>query len=489
MRWQETARGGTIYYPIWLAYAAALLEEMYQTRLVDAPAGGLTRDHIVEDITRYDPDIVVVDSSYTSWRNDLEITGRIKQVVEKATTVVVGPPTTVFAQSYIEHVGVDAIIRGEYDHSLREFVDAVSEHQSVEDIAGLCWKEGGTIRFNPPRELTTSTELDELPWVSPIYKKHLNIKNYFLSSALYPEVQIVAERGCPYLCTFCEWPHIFTKRKYRSRSVSNVVNEMKWIKDNLGEVKEVVFEDDTFTINRNWVHEFCERLSEEDLDLAWSAQMRADVDFSILKEMRKAGCRLAIVGFESGSDKLLSTMKKGITTEQSLRFGKAAKDAGMLIHGDFIIGMPGETEDTIRETWNLIKKIGPEILQVSIATPFPGTEFYEHVRSNGYLIVHDTSEYLDDQGHQLPVIGYPELDAQRMTEAVDMILRQYYLSTSYVPLALRQVLRKNGIGELRRLLRSARVFLAYARRNGAIIENHNEKPEAISSVRQSSVSS
>jgi radical SAM superfamily enzyme YgiQ (UPF0313 family) len=464
MRWQETARGGTIYYPIWLAYATALLEESHQTKLVDAVAKGLTPAQVVEDVANFDPDIVVVDSSYTSWRNDLEVTGLIKQMVADLTTVVVGPPTTMYAQSYMEHVGVDAVIQGEYDYSLREFADSWSEHRPIEDIAGLWWKEGAKIRSNPPRDLTTSTDLDELPWVSPVYKKHLNIKDYFLSSALYPEVQIVAERGCPYRCTFCEWPQVFTKRKYRSRSVRNVVDEMKWIKKNLPEVKEIVFEDDTFTVNRNWIHEFCEKLIEEQLNVTWSAQIRADVDYGTLRDMRKAGCRLAIVGFESGSDKLLNTMKKGLTTEQSLRFSRAAKDAGILIHGDFVIGMPGETEATITETWNLIKKIRPEILQVSLATPFPGTEFYDLVKSNGYLMIDDPVGYLDGLGHQLPVISYPSLDAAQMQEAVNSILKRYYLSASYVPLALRQIIRKNGVDELRRLLKSARVFLQYVDR-------------------------
>jgi len=461
MRWQETARGGTLYYPIWLAYATGLIEEQHDAKLVDAPARRLSGDDVVKDAASYEPDLVVIDTSYTSWRNDIEVAARIKQSVSKAFTVVVGPPTSAYSLNYLRNPCIDAVIEGEYEFPLRQLADALQEGKELREIFGLSWKDNEEIRRNSPRDVTSSFDLENLPWVSRVYKKHLNVKDYFLSSALYPEVQIIAERGCPHMCTFCEWPQLFTKHTPRYRTVENVVDEMLWIRENLHKVKEIVFEDDTFTINKKWVHDFCDEIIKEDLEFTWSAQIRADVEYDLLRKMRKAGCRLVIVGFESGSDKVLRVMKKGITVENSRNFARAAKRAGILIHGDFIIGMPGETERTIEETWSLIHYIRPEVLQVSLAAPFPGTEFYEYARRGGYLLSEDPGDYLDSKGHQKSVLSYPGLSASQMESKVDQILKRYYLSVGYLPLILKQVLRSRGKDELLRLLASTFAFLKY----------------------------
>jgi len=489
MRWQETARGGTLYYPIWLAYATGLLEQRHDVKLVDASARGLSCPKIVEDVVSFNPDILVVDSSYTSWRNDLEVVDEIKRAVPESYAVVVGPSTSVYGQSYMQNDSVDAVIEGEFDFPLLDLASVLEEGGKLEKISSLTWKDDGRIRKNPNRELTSSVDMDKLPWVSKVYKNHLVVHDYFLSSALYPEIQIIAERGCPYLCTFCEWPQIFTKHKYRSRGVDNVIGEMRWIRDNLPDVKEIVFEDDTFTIDRRWVNEFCDRLIKDHLDFTWSAQIRADVEYELLVKLRRAGCRLVIVGFESGSNAVLSAMKKGITVEQSRSFGRAAKRAGILIHGDFIIGMPGETKKTIEETWDLIEDIKPEILQVSVATPFPGTEFYKYVKSNGYLLKDDPSDYLDEAGHQVAVVSYPWLAASEITAQVDTFLRRYYISVNFLPLAVKQVLRRNAPDEMRRLLKSATTFLKYVRRKRCQPDTTELREEAIPLVVQPSVNS
>jgi len=137
-----------------------------------------------------------------------------------------------------------------------------------------------------------------------------------------------------------------------------------------------------------------------------------------------------------------------------------------LVHGDFIIGLPGETKETIELTRKLIKETKPDILQVSVASPFPGTEFYEWCKENGYLLINDPNEYLDEQGHQKAIISYPNLSSEEITKAVDELLKEYYLSPRYVPVALRQVLRRHGLDEMRRLLYSAKMFLRYIRKRG-----------------------
>ena len=461
-RWQEIGRAGTLYYPIWLSYATAVVEQEHETRLVDAPAWNWGREDVIEDIKKFNPDLIVLDSSFPSLNNDIKVAELIKQSHgDDAKTVLVGPPTSQFSEEILRSSGIDLVARWEYDFTLKEIAEVMEEGKDFDNIKGISYKENGKIIHNPNREFTSSDDLDKIPFVSRIYKKHLNIRDYFLGQSLYPEVQIFTGRGCPNQCTFCAWPQTLMGRKYRVRSVTNVLDELEWLQENL-EIKEVFFEDDTFTINKRRVLEFCKEYKERGLDITWSCNVRVDsLDLETMKEMKKANCRLLIVGYESGSDKILKNIKKGFTIKQIKQFAKNAKKAGLLVHGDFIIGLSGETKETIALTKKLLKETKPDILQISVASPFPGTGFYEWCKEGGYLLTDNPNEYLDKQGHQKAIISYPELTNEEMVKEVDEILKGYYMSLSYVPVALRQVFRKHGFDEMKRLWYSTRMFFKY----------------------------
>ena len=464
-RWQDTGRGGTLYYPIWLSYATAVVEQEHEARLVDAPARNWSREEVVEDVKKYKPDLIVIDSSFPSLNNDINVAELIKQNYDNdARVVLVGPPASQFSKEILKSDGIDIVARWEYDSTLKEIAEVIEENRDFKAIKGISYKENGKIIHNPNKEFTSSDDLDKIPFVSKVYKKHLNIKDYFLGQSLYPEVQIFTGRGCPNQCTFCAWPQTLMGRKYRVRSIENVADEFEYIKKELPEVKEIFIEDDTFTLNKKRIREFSEEIKRRDLDITWACNARATLDYETMKEMKKAGCRLLIVGYESGSDEILKTIKKGITSGQIKQFAKEARKAGLLVHGDFIIGLPGETKETIELTRKLIKETKPDILQVSVASPFPGTGFYEWCRENGYLLTDDPNEYLDEQGHQKAIISYPALTNEEMVKEVDKILKGYYMSLRYVPLAMRQVFRKNGLYEFRRLLYSVKMFMGYIRR-------------------------
>lgn len=462
MRWQDTGRGGTLYYPIWLSYATGLFElEGHKVRLADAPAWDWSTDDTLEDLRKFNPDMVVVGTSFTSVNNDLSVCSRIKSEFD-VPVVIVGPPTSQFADKMLDYV--DIVARYEYDFTLTELAEKMGEGGDIHDVLGISFRQDGRVVHNPDRPWSTSKQLDELPFVSEVYKKHLNVYDYFLNYSLFPMVQIFTGRGCPYQCTFCSWPQNFMGRKYRVRSVENILDELEWIEENLPKVKEVFFEDDTFTVSKRRVLEFCRGYKERGLETSWSCNARVDtLDLETMKEMRKANCRFLIVGFESADDSILRHIKKGFTVEQSREFAKNVKRAGLLLHADFIIGLPGETKETIERMRMLIKEIKPEQLQVSVSSPFPGTELYEWCKERGYLLTDDPNEYLDGHGHQKAIISYPELSNEEMVEEVDRILREYYVSLGYVPLALRQVLRRHGFEEMKRLFYSMRMFLGYIR--------------------------
>ena len=461
-RWQDTGRGGTLYYPIWLSYAAAILEQDHKISLVDAPVLNWNTNDVVTDLIKFKPDLVVIDSSFPSLNNDINVAKSIKQNYNDLVTVLVGPPSSQFPENILEKEGIDIVARWEYDFTVMDIAKALEVNRNLKEIKGISYKENGEIIHNPERRLTSSEDLDKIPFVSKVYKKYLNIKDYFLGQSLYPEVQIFTGRGCPNQCTFCSWPQTLMGRKYRVRSVPNVLDELEWVQNNLSEVNEVFFEDDTFTISKRRLAEFTNGYRERGLDIAWACNARPDtLDLKKMEAMKEANCRLLIAGFESGNNDILKNIKKGFTVEQIRLFSREAKKAKLLVHGDFIIGLPGETRQTIDITRRLIKDIKPDVLQVSVATPFPGTEFYDYCRENGYLLTDDPNEYLDGAGHQKAIISYPQLSSNDMVKEVDKILKDYYLSPSYIPIALRQVLRRNGVEEARRLWFSAKMFLGY----------------------------
>jgi radical SAM superfamily enzyme YgiQ (UPF0313 family) len=274
-------------------------------------------------------------------------------------------------------------------------------------------------------------------------------------------VQIFTGRGCPNLCTFCSWPRTLMGRRHRTRSVGNIVDEFEYVVREMPEVREIFIEDDTFTINKKRIADVCDEIERRKLRITWSCNARVDLDYDTMKKMRDAGCRLLVVGYESGSDQILAAIKKGITTQDSERFTRDAKRAGLMILADFIFGLPGETRATAEQTLAFAKKIRPNIVQFAVATPMPGTEFYEWVKENGYLLVDNLEDSIDSRGLQQCIIDYPDFSKSDIEYYVDKALKEYYLNISYVPVLLNNILRKNGLHELKGTIKSADVLLKY----------------------------
>jgi len=209
-RWQDTGRAGTLYYPIWLSYATALLEQEHETRLVDAPAWGWKIEDVIEDVGRFRPDILVIDSSFPSLNNDIGVARAVKAVCPAIMTVLVGPPTSQYAAQILEHAAIDIVARLEYDFTLQALARVLEGSKDLSSVDGISFRINGEIIHNPDRAFSTSADLDTIPFVSKVYKKYLHIEDYFLGQSLYPEVEIFTGRGCPNQCTFCAWPQTLT---------------------------------------------------------------------------------------------------------------------------------------------------------------------------------------------------------------------------------------------------------------------------------------
>jgi len=261
MRWQDTGRGGTLYYPIWLAYATGVMEEQNEVRLVDAPVRGWDTQRTINDIKKFNPGLIIVDTSFPTLTHDISQTEAIKEAHPNASIVIVGPPASQFSDRILGSQGVDFVARWEYDLTLKELAHILDKNEDLKTVKGLSYKSEGRIIHNPDREFTTTQELDKIPFVSKVYQEHLNPDDYFLNYSLHPEVQIFASRGCPFQCTFCAAKNLWKAQgsKVRYKPIEAVIDEIKYLKRNYN-IDSFYIADDTFAMSQERAIEFCEQL-------------------------------------------------------------------------------------------------------------------------------------------------------------------------------------------------------------------------------------
>ena len=443
-RWPATREIESYWYPVWLAYPAAMIPE---SRLLDAPPHGVSPEETVQIATEYD--FVVLFTSTPGFSSDVLLAEMMKAAKPSLKIAFVGPHvTTQPEQSLMASEAIDFVTYKEFDYSVTEFASGMP----LEDIKGVSFRKDGKI-VHTERRLPIEN-LDALPWATPIYKRDMDITRYNVPFLLHPYISFYTTRGCPAKCTFCLWPQTFDGHMWRQRSVDDVANEVKHALELFPNIKEIFFDDDTFTIGKERVLALCERFKP--LNFTWSCTSRVHVDLETLQAMRAAGCRLFIVGFESGNPQILKNIKKGATVEQAREFMKNCKKAGIVVHGDFIIGLPGETPETIEQSLQFAKELDCETIQVSIAHAYPGTEFYNFAQTNGYF--RSDVEMTDETGHQLPHIEYPGLSRAQMMEAVEYFYDQYYFRPRIVARIVKKAIFDSK--ERNRLYKEAQEYLS-----------------------------
>jgi len=443
-RWPATREIESYWYPVWLAYPAAMIPE---SRLLDAPPHGVSPEETVQIATEYD--FVVLFTSTPGFSSDVLLAEMMKAAKPSLKIAFVGPHvTTQPEQSLMASEAIDFVTHKEFDYSVTEFASGIP----LEDIKGVSFRKDGKI-VHTERRLPIEN-LDALPWATPIYKRDMDITRYNVPFLLHPYISFYTTRGCPAKCTFCLWPQTFDGHMWRQRSVDDVANEVKHALELFPNIKEIFFDDDTFTIGKERVLALCEKFKP--LNFTWSCTSRVHVDLETLQAMRAAGCRLFIVGFESGNPQILKNIKKGATVEQAREFMKNCKKAGIVVHGDFIIGLPGETPETIEQSLQFAKELDCETIQVSIAHAYPGTEFYNFAQTNGYF--RSDVEMTDETGHQLPHIEYPGLSRAQMMEAVEYFYDQYYFRPRIVARIVKKAIFDSK--ERNRLYKEAQEYLS-----------------------------
>jgi hopanoid biosynthesis associated radical SAM protein HpnJ len=442
-RWPATREIESYWYPVWLAYPTGMLEG---ARLLDAPSHHVSGEETIKIAGQYE--FLVLFTSTPGFPGDIRLAAAIKQANPKIKIAFVGPHVTVLPEKSLrECPAIDFICRKEFDYAVVDY----AKGKPLTDILGISYLQDGKIVHNA--DAPQVQDLDALPHVTDVYKRDLDITRYNVPFLLNPYVSLYTTRGCPAQCTFCLWPQTLSGHPWRKRSTDDVAREMARAKEFWPEVREFFFDDDTFNIQKARTIELCAKLKP--LGLTWSCTSRVTTDYETLKAMKEAGCRLLIVGYESGDQQILKNIKKGATVERARQFTKDCHKLGLVIHGDFILGLPGETRETINNTIAFAKELDVETIQVSVAHAYPGTELYDYAVKNGFMA--NTDKMVDEGGHQLAHIQYPGLPADDILGAVHRFYDEYY----FRPKAVYRILRKaifNG-PDRRRLYKEAKAFL------------------------------
>ncbi len=461
-RWPASREIESYWYPVWLCYPAGMLPD---SKVVDAPPHKISIEQTVE--MARDFELLVLFTSTPGFHVDVKIAEMMKDSNPNLKVAFVGPPVTVEPEKSLRaSTAIDFVVKREFDHAIVDFANG----KPLDEIPGVVFRKDGGFQHNP--EAPPIENLDSLPWVSKTYKRDLDFRRYNVPFLLHPFLSLYTSRGCPAMCTFCLWPQTHSGHRWRLRSTDDIVNECRFVQENFPGLKEVFFDDDTFNYQKARTIELCSKLKP--LKMTWSCTSRVTTDYDTLKAMKEAGCRLLIVGYESGDQQILKNIKKGATIDMARRFTANCKKLGLVVHGDFIVGLPGESRESIRKSIDFAKELDVETIQVSIAHPYPGTEFYDYAKKNALITIDSMT---DEQGHQLPNVIYPGLDRAELVHWVERFYDEYYFRPKVAFRLIRKAIFNNG--ERKRLYKEAREYLALRSKRKVFVKSEKQQSSAV----------
>lgn len=423
-------RSGCLYYPIWLSYAVAALEQAgHEIQFLDAPAMDLSPRRVMELIQGYSPALVIVETSTPSIGEDVRMADELTGC--GFTVLLVGThPSALPRETIALGTAFRGVVAGEYEKPLLAAVEAMENEMPLEIVPGLVLRSGDGAVATPRAE--PLEDLDSLPFVSSVYARHLPVPRYSNPNALHPQVMIMGGRGCPNHCSFCVFPQTLTGHRFRARSPRNIVDEVEWVGRNMPGVRAVFFEDDTMTADRDRLAAIAREMIQRGVRLSWSCNMRADMDYETLVLCRKAGLRTVCVGFESGSDEMLAAMGKNLSTERMRAFAADCRRASVRVHGCFMVGTRGETRATMEKTLRFAIELNPDTAQFYPLMVYPGTKAYRLACEDDCLVPSAFRDWLKPDGTHNCVVRTRELEPADLVDFCDRARRRFYLRPRYI---------------------------------------------------------
>jgi hopanoid biosynthesis associated radical SAM protein HpnJ len=452
-RYQAKREIRSLWYPTWLAQLAAIVPD---SRLVDAPARNLSLEEVVP--LAGDRELAVLHTSTPTFASDMRVCEALKSANPSLLIGLVGAHVAVVPEaSLMASEAIDFVARAEFDFTVKE----IAEGRPLSQVAGITYRAEGRAVHNPERAIIEN--MDCLPYVVDVYHRDLEVEDYFIGYLLHPYVSLYTGRGCKSRCTFCLWPQTIGGHRYRTRSPENVVREIALARSYFPQVREFFFDDDTFTDDAPRAETIARGLGK--LGVTWSCNAKANVPYETLKVMRDNGLRLLLVGYESGNQKILHNIKKGMRLEVARKFSADCRRLGIAIHGTFIVGLPGETAETIEESIRFAREVNPHTIQVSLAAPYPGTELHRQAMANGWLHEHGQSLVASD-GFQISSLQYPHLSNAEIFEAVATFYKRFHFRPSKIVELTVEMLSSPEM--MKRRLREGAEFFRFLRQR----ENH-----------------
>ncbi|MFW9869505.1 MAG: B12-binding domain-containing radical SAM protein [Candidatus Thorarchaeota archaeon] len=420
--------------PLGIGYIASYLKKYgnHNVRIHD----GLLKDSRIPDfetvLSSFSPDVVGISGQTTPSIYDVYRTAKVVKNHNKTIPVVVGGAHVTFQDEQVlnDCPDIDVVVRGEGEITMNAILERMEKKQQYDGVPGTTVRRGDSIIKNP--DMPYIDCLDNLPF--PDYDL-LDLRSYFPKNQRI--APMITSRGCPYQCTFCSSSRI-TGKRWRGRSPENVMQEIELLQKRYG-VRDVTFIDDLFTFDHKRVKEICSKMIMDMDEVTWTCSTRADI-LSRHPEManwlKKAGCHTLYIGAESGSQRILDRIKKGIQLNQIIRSVKLAKQAGLGLVLSFILGIPGESKEDIESTIDFACRLDPDLAQFTICTPYPGTPMYDEVRENGWLTASNWSEFTVLE----PVMEFPELSREVIKR---LLTRAYYKFYTRPCLIWKQIKMKN----------------------------------------------
>lgn len=449
-RWAAKSRGRVQRHPDWMLIAAAVLErDGHEVKFMDAAAQNLEQNTVIEAIRQFEPELTIFHTTTPSIYNDIEY-ARLAKDVSRTKTCLIGPHVSVLIEDTFKNAqgAVDFICRGEYDYTIRE----LAINKAVLQITGLSYVENNEIINNPARE---PLDVNTLPF--PAWR-HIEPRWYRDAGKRFPFLTLISGRGCFGQCTFCRDTPIMYGKGLRMRDPKQVVDEIEYDYALFPYLNEIMFETDTFTAVPTHAQGVCSEILKRNLKLVWSCNVRTDMDLGLLPSMKKAGCRMLMVGFEFGTQEALDAVKKGSTLEKARRFADTASKLGFTIHGCFMIGAPNDTFESANKTIDFACALPLDTVQFSGICVYPGTELYNFARENGYLTAQDWTDWVNKDYEQVTLLNYPTLKKSDIDMFVDKGLRKFYLRPKQI---IKMAFSMNSYSDLRRKFFGLRNFLGY----------------------------
>ena len=475
-------KSGTYYYPKWLAYAAGVaIKEGHNVDLVDAPVSGDSVESLIHRIESKGIQALVCDTSTPSIVNDADVLAQIKMRLPHLHTMMVGRHVSALSIETLNlSPGADCIALREYEYTVRDWLVALSCGASFESIDGIVYRDskGGLITN---KERAAIEDLDELPFVTEVYKRFLNVEDYYYGHSLHPLVVFDTTRGCPYKCSYCVYPQTFSGHRVRFRSVNNVADEFDYVAREMPNVKTIMLEDDTFIVNKKRTENLADELIKRGNKIPFDSNCRADIgaDVDFLKKLHKAGARLFCVGFESADEDVIKKMQKNNSTRgddkyhsEAEKFVASCQEAGIMVHGCFMVGNLNETKDTMEKTLKWSQKLKPDTAQFYPIMVYPGTSAYKEAKEMGYLQTEDFTQWLTGSGVHNSVVDLPGVTRQELVEFCDSARRRFYLNPKYLWYKFKQSI-KDPL-EMKRNLMGFTVLAKYLVKGSFSNEKKNE---------------